>query len=54
MLRMISMEDGEKLSLDQIRPLPDASGELHFPAGGRLYEWASCQPRSLRHARKSA
>jgi transposase InsO family protein len=37
------MEDGERLSLEQIRAFLEASGEVHFQAGnrGELYEWVS-------------
>jgi hypothetical protein len=40
---IISMEDGEKLSLEQIRAFLEASGELRFQAGkrGELCEWVN-------------
>ena len=41
------MEDGEKLSLEQIRVLVEASGEVRFQSQdrGELYEWVN---RTLR------
>ena len=42
------MEDGEKLSLEQIQAFLEASGEVHFQARNRqeLYGWVD---RVLRH-----
>jgi hypothetical protein len=41
------MEDGEKLSLEQMRALVEASEEVRFhsPDRGQLYEWVN---RTLR------
>jgi hypothetical protein len=40
---IISMENGEKLSLEQIRALVEASGEVRFQSQdrGELYEWVN-------------
>lgn len=40
---IISMEDGEKLSLEQIRAFVEAGGGVRFQAHNRLelYEWAN-------------
>jgi hypothetical protein len=44
---IISMEDGERLSLEQVRALVEASGEVRFHSQdrGELYEWVN---RTLR------
>jgi hypothetical protein len=40
---IISMEDGERQSLEQIRALVEASGEVHFRSQdrGELYAWVN-------------